>query len=68
MITFRKTSVLTGRWNEMPFDMDKQEFEDKLYEWHNGELIQNVFPMLTPDEREFIMTGITPEEWGRVVE
>lgn len=32
--------------------------------WHSGtELIQNALPHLTPDEREFLLTGITPEEW-----
>lgn len=28
-----------------------------------GELLQNVYPMLTADEREFIKTGITSTEW-----
>lgn len=28
-----------------------------------GELIQRALPHLTPGEREFIMTGITSEEW-----
>ena len=28
-----------------------------------NELIQNVFPNLSAEHREFIMTGITPEEW-----
>ena len=31
--------------------------------WQNGKSIQNAMPYLTADEREFIMTGITPEEW-----
>ena len=31
-------------------------------EWRDGELIQNVFPQLTVDQREMLMTGITPEE------
>ena len=31
--------------------------------WMSGELIQNVFPHLSDDDREFLMTGITPEEW-----
>lgn len=35
---------------------------DQLLRWHNGELIQNVMPHLSADDREFIMTGITPEE------
>lgn len=30
---------------------------------HGRRLIQDIFPDLTPDEREFIKTGITAEEW-----
>lgn len=37
---------------------------EQLARYENGEeLIQNVFPNLSPEHREFIMTGITPEEW-----
>jgi hypothetical protein len=35
----------------------------QLDSWRAGDLAQNVFTNLTPDEREFVMTGITPEEW-----
>ena len=31
-------------------------------EWRDGELIQNVFPQLSADQREMLMTGIPPEE------
>ena len=34
----------------------------------NGKLIQEVFHMLTPEQREFIMTGVTPQEWDRLNE
>ena len=34
-----------------------------LRRWQAGELIQNVMPEFTVDQREFLMTGITPEEW-----
>jgi hypothetical protein len=27
-------------------------------------LIQDAFPHLSPDDREFLLTGITPEEWN----
>lgn len=38
---------------------------EQLARYENGEeLIQNVFPNLSPEHREFIMTGITPEEWN----
>jgi hypothetical protein len=32
-----------------------------------GELIQRAFPHLTPDQREFLLTGITPAEWERYI-
>lgn len=37
--------------------------QERLDRWHGGEMIQNVFPELSADDREFMMTGITPEEW-----
>jgi len=42
--------------------------QEQLDRWENGELIQNAMPELTEDEREFIMTGVTPEEWENVFE
>ena len=34
------------------------------YQWEMNDLhIQDAFPFLKPSEREFILTGITPEEW-----
>lgn len=29
-------------------------------------LIQNVFPRMSDEDREFIMTGITPERWLKI--
>lgn len=37
--------------------------EEKLKRWRHGELIQNVFPELSAEDREFLMTGVTAEEW-----
>ena len=38
---------------------------EQLTRYKQGnELIQNVFPNLSAEYREFIMTGITPEEWN----
>lgn len=41
---------------------------DLVTRWQDGEAIQNVFPMLTPDDREFILSGLTPAEWDEMVE
>ena len=54
-----RTSMFTGitRTIDLPIT------EDDLRAWNNGMLIQNACPDLTADAREFIMTGVTSEEW-----
>ena len=42
-------------------DASEDEIED-FYTGRSG-LIQNAFPHLSADVREFILTGITPAEW-----
>jgi hypothetical protein len=54
-----RESVLSGEENSMELDVT----EEQMIRWKNGELIQHVMPHLSPDEREFIMTGITQDEW-----
>ena len=38
----------------------------EYYKWKGGECSQNVWPDLTPDEREFIQTGYTQAEWESI--
>ena len=57
-----RRSLVSGETNVMDLPVTQMQ----LQEWKNGGLIQNVFPNLTPDEREFIQTGITPNEWQQV--
>ena len=57
-----RRSLVSGETNVMDLPVTKMQ----LQEWKDGGLIQNVFPDLTPDEREFIQTGITPNEWQQV--
>jgi hypothetical protein len=59
-----RSSMITGVVRSKEMETVTQE---KLDRWNSGELIQNVFPELTADEREFIMTGVTREEWDRFV-
>ena len=47
----------------MEFDMTQKEFDDCYVAWSEGTLIQNAFPMLDADQREFIKLGLTPEEY-----
>ena len=62
MLVGRK-SMFTGVKSEMEIDVS----EKQITLWMEGELIQNVMPNLSPNEREFLMTGITPAEWNEMV-
>jgi hypothetical protein len=31
-----------------------------------GDLVQNAFPNMSADDREFLMTGITPAQWAKM--
>ena len=57
-----RLSPISGKKNTMQLDITGQE----LINWEKGGLIQDTFPHLTPEEREFIKTGITPDEWDKL--
>lgn len=52
-----------GKEKTMVINIGSEEFHRCYHEWLGGKLIQHAFPSLTADEREFILTGMTPEEW-----
>lgn len=56
-----KTSQLTGKTHTMELDIKL----DQINAWKGGALIQDAFPNLSRGEREFIKSGITPEEWDK---
>lgn len=56
-----RISPFSGKTNTMEIAVTQTQLD----EWASGVLIQNAMPHLSPDEREFIMTGITPEEWDK---
>ena len=59
----KRTSPLSGKTHEMDINVT----EAQLTHYFNGDsLIQDVFPDLTANEREFIMTGITEKEWDEL--
>lgn len=59
---FTRTSPFSG--NENTRDIPVTPAQIKL--WQNGVLIQDAMPHLSADDREFLMTGITPEEWDEL--
>lgn len=61
MLITRKSRI-SGKENSMELNITQEQIS--IYE--TGEYVQVAFPNLTASEREFIMTGITPTEWGEV--
>jgi len=58
-----KTSELTG----IEHTRDLPVTEQMLREWMSGNaFIQDVMPELCPEDREFLISGVTPEEWDAV--
>ena len=55
-----RTSRLTGNTSVMDLPITREQ----LAAWVDGELIQNAMPQLDADQREFVLTGITPAEWN----
>ena len=64
MVTIIRTSPFTGTVSSMEIDMPEDEFQERFESWQRGVYIQDAFPMLNADQREFIKTGITPQEWA----
>ena len=53
-----------SQWSGITRTLDIPVTHDQLYEWQQrGVMIQNAMPNLTADQREFLMTGVTAEEW-----
>lgn len=55
----QKRSMISGKINEMELPITTDQLED----WQSGRLIQHAMPHLNDEQREFLMTGVTPQEW-----
>jgi len=57
---FIRKSILSGVTRSRDIDVTEEEYD----RWRSGVLIQRAMPHLSDVDREFIMTGITEEEWN----
>lgn len=54
-----RTSFLSGLTRTREIDVTQEQLD----RWEAGEHIQNVAPHLSASDREFIISGITDDEW-----
>ena len=62
MLEVTRKSILSGKTNTMTLDITQESLD--IYDTIGGMLVQNVFPNLNKEEREFLISGITPDEWN----
>jgi hypothetical protein len=60
-----KKSSLSGVEHTLDIDITEEQFQRVEMRFFTKELIQNIIPNVSLGEREFLMTGITQEEWDK---
>ena len=58
-----RTSQLSGKTRTRDLDVTEAQIDRYI---NQGWLLQDAFPNLNADDREFIKTGITGEEWDQM--
>lgn len=58
-----RVSTLTGNTNTMDLPVTQAQLDEMARPMSERRYVQDIFPDLSADEREFIKTGITPAEW-----
>lgn len=61
MILLRRKSLLTRKFHEMELPITQERLDS--YDAAKSGLSQDAFPDLDAYQREFIMVGVTKEEW-----
>ncbi len=61
-----RTSRISGEVHTLELDITSEQLDRIENRFGSKELIQDIVPHLSIDEREFLMTGITSEEWNKM--
>lgn len=67
LLTLRENEMLITRKSPFTGKTHTREIpvtEEQLSAWRLGEFIKTAMPNISAEDREFIKTGITPEEWN----
>lgn len=61
-IVASKKCTVTGKSYSVSFPVEKlAEYESR------DKFIQDIFPEMTAEQREFLITGLTPDEWKSIM-
>lgn len=59
-----RVSMFTGIEHTLELPITEAQYREYFYS-ESPRLIQHIFPNLTAEQREFIKSGVTPEEWNK---
>lgn len=59
-----RRSIVSGKLHTRTLDVHI----DQIRAWERGKLIQDAMPEASSNDREFLLSGITPEEWNMFME
>jgi hypothetical protein len=65
MIQVTRQSVLTRQMNTMELPISQEHLD--IYDTVGDILVQDAFPNLDKEQREFLLSGITPQEWNKYI-
>ena len=65
MIQVTRQSVLTRQMNTMELPIEQEHLD--IYDTVGDILVQDAFPNLNAEQREFLISGITPQEWNKYI-
>ena len=57
-----KKNLLTGKEHTLDLPVTQEQYDA----WKSGTLIQIAMPNLSPEEREFLISGMLPGEFDKV--
>tara|TARA_R110002110_G_scaffold16518_2_gene71538 strand:- start:764 stop:1027 length:264 start_codon:yes stop_codon:yes gene_type:complete len=59
LMKITRQSMFSGKTRTLDLDISQFGYD----QWMSGKLIQEALPDLSTDEREFLISGVTSEEW-----
>ncbi len=65
MIQVTRQSILSKKYNTMELPITQENLD--RYDTVGGLHVQNAFPHLDADQREFLINGVTPDEWKHYI-
>jgi len=66
MTEITRMSQISGKCHTLEVPISWPDFVTGYNKHKRGVFIQDAFPNLAPEYREFIKTGITPDEWNEM--